>query len=72
MGSCPLEGNDSNFGVFDVNQQPVRVDVTFPTAFILAMNLMVSASFWKWFASFQQVGDGKKIIQRKPPFLGQF
>ena len=72
MCSRPLEGNDSDFHVLDVNQQPVGVDVTFPTAFILAVQLMVSAFFGKRLACFQQVSYGKKIIHRKPSFFGQF
>ena len=62
MRSCPLEGNDSYFSVLNVNQQPVGVDVTLPTTFVLAMNLMVSASFGKGFVFFQKVCDGSKVV----------
>ena len=72
MGSRALQGNDSDFRVLDVNQQPVGVDMTLPTAFILAMKLVISAFFRERFILFQKVGDGKKIIQQKTSFLGQF
>ena len=42
MGSCPLEGNDSDFGIFNVNQQPIGVDVAFPKALVLPMKLVVA------------------------------
>ena len=62
MGSRPLEGNDSDFRVFNVNQQPIGVNVAFPAAFILAMKLVVAAFFRDWLASFQHIDDGKKVI----------
>lgn len=62
MGSRPLEGNDSDFRVFNVNQQPIGIDVTFPKAFVLAMKLVVAVFFRDWLAFFQQIGDGKKVI----------
>lgn len=62
MGSRALQGNDSDFRVFNVNQQPIGVNVAFPTAFILAMKLVVVVFFRDWLAFFQQIGDVKKVI----------
>ncbi len=41
MGACTVKGDDSDFCIFLVEQEPVWIDMAFPIAFVVAAKKVI-------------------------------
>ena len=72
MRASSIQGYNLDGILSFVDEQPVRINVTFPIAFVVANKQVVTTIFWKRFPLLQQVCDGFQLIYVQAAPLGKF
>lgn len=61
MCAGSVEGNNTDFSIFLIQEQPIRIDMTLPIAVVITVQKMIAAFVRQWFIGSKTVNNNIEV-----------